>query len=1345
MGKKKSQKLDRLAEKLIEDNDATNQFLIDANKISEKKMAKEKKKKEKEEDSIRKTNKLLGLHQSNDQLTKRTKRRLKKIIEKKQSLEKRNKIFEELQKNRLSEEDLNKLQSSVRLANGVLKKKKLKNKNIQDNIEVNDDEIELNGKMIIDERDENDAKKEDIDEVLIMEQNVKKNEENNEKLKEELLLKVNKDLSTKRKDEKEMKMRDSSSKEKRIWRKRKMELEETRKLLDVNRSIKMQEHRYQLPIMNEEANILDKLERSDVLFVCGQTGCGKSTQLPQILAENGYCEENNEKRMKIIVTQPRRVAAIHLADRVGEEMNMKDRVAYQVRYEKRTNESSLIEFVTEGILLKMIESDFLLKSFSAVILDEVHERSVHTDLLLSLLSRIVIQRRKKSKTDNNFIPLKLLIMSATLEVNVLMKNEKLFPDRHFRYYDEYEDEEEYLGKKKMKRRTLNLNENEEDSMIPLIKVESRQFPVAIHFSKTSPPSHAEMINRCLKKIEKINEEMPPGVILIFLPCRRDILHLSSLIRKLKVVESNTDGKKDGKNEIIPSKKIEKKNAMLLKNLPIVDFNRLNDTLKQLCTKDDEIETKEETKLFDEEQVPYSADDLIEDNIDDDDDDDDDDDEKIEVNEIERERNMERNRFIVYPFYSLQSQMEQNELFKCCQERQEEYEKDPESVKNQKRIVIVATNIAETSLTIPGVRYIIDSGLVKRKHYHVEQENVIAPRYVTEWTSKASAEQRTGRAGRLASGHCFRLYSSAVFSNEFPDHCPPQILDIPSEHLMLLLKKIGIDNVRSFPFPSMPSPTNLNRAEELLVNIGALKKWKIEKEKEVTRITKLGRHISLLSISPLLSGVLVRYMDNVQKRLKSALSTKLSKMNMDNIWNKRILLFLINLIVGISSDQLLMNESNEKLNESAKQIRTRWLNDQKSNDVKLLGDFFIYIFVISSCDLMSSKREVELFCRLNYIRLKSLKESRMLRRQICEMINKSYPWLKLTRNHFETAATICIDGEEAREIRRIICNGIALHHLAVLNDEENVSLKDCQLSKEKEEIEKDENDEEEEILEVEEIEKKEKEENKIIGNSYLTINSNIYSIPFYNSVLSSTKHPFLIYFNSIYTTRLNIMNICPINEIWLVDILEDRCLHSKPLHFDAVAGSYQPIYDKSNDEIKVYCKIRLQFCQREIAVCNQIDSKISIISYQTILNRRREQMNEMRITLKNTRQIKDRKEMDEILKLKEIEYRQLKNDFVQIYSRHLLNGDVFNELSQFQPFLTVNPQILIKKNVMFPLALQKLMKALKTFPIVDRQSLTDKWKNQKNFLFVEYSNLLKSLQKEQLKSLWPPIILPRKDN
>uniref|UniRef100_A0A8C4EA30 RNA helicase n=1 Tax=Dicentrarchus labrax TaxID=13489 RepID=A0A8C4EA30_DICLA len=169
-----------------------------------------------------------------------------------------------------------------------------------------------------------------------------------------------------------------------------------------------------LPIYQHKAELIQAVKDSTFLVVTGETGSGKTTQLPQYLYEAGVCKDG-----KIGITQPRRVAAITVAQRVAQEMQctLGREVGYQVRFDDCTSQDTVVKYMTDGCLLREVLADPVLSQYSVVILDEVHERSLNTDILLGLLKKIFSDPAKATK--GRFFPLKVVVMSATLETDKL--------------------------------------------------------------------------------------------------------------------------------------------------------------------------------------------------------------------------------------------------------------------------------------------------------------------------------------------------------------------------------------------------------------------------------------------------------------------------------------------------------------------------------------------------------------------------------------------------------------------------------------------------------------------------------------------------------------------------------------------------------------------------------------------------------------------------------------------------------------------------------------------------------------------------------------------------------------
>jgi hypothetical protein len=193
--------------------------------------------------------------------------------------------------------------------------------------------------------------------------------------------------------------------------------------------------------------------------------------------------------------------------------------------------------------------------------------------------------------------------------------------------------------------------------------------------------------------------------------------------------------------------------------------------------------------------------------------------------------------LILPFYALLDDADQKKVFNCDGEQ---------------RKIVVATNVAETSVTIPGISYVVDSGRAKEKVYRGVGAGLLT-RYDIVWVSKASAEQRSGRAGRTGPGHCYRLYSSAVYNNEFRSFREAEIRRVPADMVVLRLRSMGIRHVLDFPFPTKPDAKDVADAELLLSNLGALDrtmKWNTHKETRLGRNSTEAKADSVLGVTPI---------------------------------------------------------------------------------------------------------------------------------------------------------------------------------------------------------------------------------------------------------------------------------------------------------------------------------------------------------------------------------------------------------------------------------------------------------------------------------------------------------------
>uniref|UniRef100_A0AAQ5Y9V2 Pre-mRNA-splicing factor ATP-dependent RNA helicase DHX16 n=1 Tax=Amphiprion ocellaris TaxID=80972 RepID=A0AAQ5Y9V2_AMPOC len=438
----------------------------------------------------------------------------------------------------------------------------------------------------------------------------------------------------------------------------------------------MQEVRRSLPIFPYREDLLAAIHEHQILVIEGETGSGKTTQIPQYLLEDGYTKGG----MKIGCTQPRRVAAMSVAARVAEEMSVKlgNEVGYSIRFEDCTSERTVLKYMTDGMLLREFLTEPDLASYSVIIIDEAHERTLHTDILFGLIKDIA-----RFRSD-----LKVLVASATLDT-----------ERFSCFFDD----------------------------APVFRIPGRRFPVDIYYTKAP---EADYLEACVVSVLQIHVTQPPGDILVFLTGQEEIEACCELLQE----RCRRLGSKIAELLVLP----------IYANLP----------------------SDMQAKIFN--PTPPGA-----------------------------------------------------------------------------RKVVVATNIAETSLTIDGIIYVIDPGFCKQKSYNARtgmESLIVTP------CSRASANQRAGRAGRVAAGKCFRLYTAWAFKHEMEETTVPEIQRTNLGNVVLLLKSLGINDLIHFDFMDPPPHETLVLALEQLYALGALN--------HLGELTKLGRRMAELPVDPMLSKMIL---------------------------------------------------------------------------------------------------------------------------------------------------------------------------------------------------------------------------------------------------------------------------------------------------------------------------------------------------------------------------------------------------------------------------------------------------------------------------------------------------------
>lgn len=696
----------------------------------------------------------------------------------------------------------------------------------------------------------------------------------------------------------------------------------------VDRPEEVQQIRMQLPVFGEEYNIMEAIHHNDVVIICGETGSGKTTQVPQFLYESGFGNaESPDYPGMIGITQPRRVAAVSMANRVANELgDHGSSVAYQIRFDSTTQDDTKVKFMTDGVLLREMMHDFRLTKYSSIIIDEAHERNINTDILIGMLSRCVRLRAKEHNQDpENNKKLKLIIMSATLRVSDFSENSTLF-----------------------------------STPPPILNVAARQFPVSVHFNRKTPFNYAD---EAFRKTCKIHSRLPPGTILIFLTGQQEITHMVKKLRN--EFPFKTKGK--NKDHSIAQVKINSKNADL--EAEDIDFS------VQVI---DEDKFKEDLGSENEEEEDTDNEEGFEETL--------------------EEGQTENDPLYVLPLYSLLPTKEQMKVF----------EKPPAG----SRLCIVATNVAETSLTIPGVRYVVDCGRSKERKYNAENG---VQSFEIGWVSKASAGQRSGRAGRTGPGHCYRLYSSAVYERDFEQFFSPEILRMPVENIVLQMKSMAIHNIINFPFPTPPNRSSLASAVELLRYLGALD----DKEK----ITDDGRRMSLFPLSARFSKMLL--VSNEHDCLAYIVSI-VSALSVGDP-------FLTEFELGINAKLPIKKDSEEDdtendFEDAAEEQRKAGLrtkfhkNRAKFDRLDKLSDIFRILSVVCAYDYIK-KRDKESFVRNNFLRGKLMDEIVKLRKQLMYIIKSNISKENIAVSVKDEDLLVAVPNEiQIKLLKQMICAG-----------------------------------------------------------------------------------------------------------------------------------------------------------------------------------------------------------------------------------------------------------------------------------------------------------------------------------
>ena len=484
----------------------------------------------------------------------------------------------------------------------------------------------------------------------------------------------------------------------------------------------------ELPICAAHDEIIEAIKSSQVVIVSGQTGSGKTTQIPKMALELG----RGGRGKQIVHTQPRRLAARTVAERIASEMGVKlgEEIGYQVRFTDESSTKTKLRIVTDGILLAQIQRDPLLTRYDTIIIDEAHERSLNIDFLLGYLTTLLPKRQD----------LKLIITSATID-SAKFRN-------HF---------EEALHIK-----------------VPVIEVSGRTYPVKVLYEPLgSAPSLMKHV---------------PGFA--------DITMDEETVAESQSSENNRD---DIADEDMTSA-VTRACAQL-----VIHSSHDRGARDIMVFASGERDIRE----FEDGLRSYFG---------------------TRASDMKRADAIE-----IVPLFARLSAKDQHRVF--------------ESHSHQR--IVIATNVAETSLTVPGIRYVVDPGFARISRY---SKSAKVQRLPIEPISQASADQRSGRCGRIADGIAIRLYSREDYETR-PRFTDPEILRTSLGAVVLHMLSVGVaktgEDITNFGFIDPPDIKAVSDGFNELTELGA-----ISRKSGVITLTKVGRELSKLPIDIRLGRMIV---------------------------------------------------------------------------------------------------------------------------------------------------------------------------------------------------------------------------------------------------------------------------------------------------------------------------------------------------------------------------------------------------------------------------------------------------------------------------------------------------------
>lgn len=471
----------------------------------------------------------------------------------------------------------------------------------------------------------------------------------------------------------------------------------------------------QLPMWHFRQQVLDTIEREQVVIVCGETGCGKSTQVPSFILEH---QLSLGRPCKVYCTEPRRLSALSLARRVSEELGegkndlgtSRSLVGYAIRLESNTSKETRLVYATTGIVMRMLEGSNDLREITHIVLDEVHERTIDSDFLLLVLKKLLVKRQD----------LKVVLMSATVDAEKFSK---------------------YMGG------------------APVLNVPGRTFPVGVQYLEDAIELTGYTLDQRRPSEKLTNLDDDPA------ESDNDPSSVSDAAKELRQYSAKT------------------RNTLAQFDEYSIDFDLIAQLIARIAVDPQYMDYSKAILVF----LPG-------------------------IGEI-RTLN---DQLLGNPFFQRDWDIFALHSTIATEDQERAFLVPPPGV----RKIVLATNIAETGITIPDVTCVIDTG--KHREMRFDERRQMS-RLIDTFISRANAKQRRGRAGRVQEGLCFHMYTKHRHDKLMSDQQTPEMLRLSLQDLAIRLKICKIGGIEDTLNEALdaPSTKNIRRAIDALVDVRAL--------------------------------------------------------------------------------------------------------------------------------------------------------------------------------------------------------------------------------------------------------------------------------------------------------------------------------------------------------------------------------------------------------------------------------------------------------------------------------------------------------------------------------------------